>query len=174
MNKRATPRLERLSTGSSSLDQILGGGFPSGSVTVLMGEPGSGKTIFTLQMMFHLARQGNKCLYFATLSEPALKVIRFMQQCAFFDASLLDDRILLADLGSIIRTEGVDAAIARVRDRVEREEPAFVAIDSFKAMHTMTNDPLRSRTIVYDLAVNVAGWEATTFLVGEYLPSDLD
>ena len=138
MRKHARPQLERLGTGSSSLDEILGGGFPTGSVTVLMGEPGSGKTIFTLQMMFHLARQGKKCLYFTTLSEPALKVIRFMQQYSFFDDRLLEDRILLADLGSIIRSGGVEEAIARVKERVELEEPAFVAIDSFKAIHDMT------------------------------------
>ena len=33
---------------------------------------------------------------------------------------------------------------------------------------------LRSRMIVYDLAVNVAGWAATTFLVGEYMSSEID
>jgi circadian clock protein KaiC len=174
MRRQAAPGLERLSTGSSSLDEILGGGFPAGSVTVLMGEPGTGKTIFTLQMMFHLAQQGKKCLYFATLSEPALKVIRFMQQYSFFDARLLEESILLSDLGSIIRREGVEEAMVRVKERVEREEPAFVAIDSFKAIHALTNDKLRSRMIVYDLAVTVAGWEVTTFLVGEYPRSEID
>ena len=172
MSKQSLPPFERLGTGNSSLDEILGGGLPVGSVTVVMGEPGSGKTVFTLQTMFHLARQGRKCLYFTTLSEPALKVIRFMQQFSFFDARILEDRITFADLGSVIRSEGPEEAIARVKDRVENEEPAFVAIDSFKALHVMT-DPSRSRTLVYDLAVNTASWQATTFLVGEYLPSDI-
>ena len=80
--------LERLGTGSTALDAILGGGIPAGSVTVVAGEPGSGKTVFTLQTLFHHARQGKKCLYFATLSEPALKVIRYMQLFSFFDARL--------------------------------------------------------------------------------------
>jgi circadian clock protein KaiC len=174
MSKQTLPPFERLSTGNSSLDEILGGGFPAGSVTVVMGEPGSGKTVFTLQMMFHLARQGKKkCLYFTTLSEPALKVIRFMQQFSFFDARLLEDRITFADLGAVIRTEGPEEAIARVKDRVENEEPAFVAIDSFKAIHVIASDPSRSRALVYDLAVNTASWQATTFLVGEYLLSDI-
>jgi len=75
MTDRA-PALERLSTGSGPLDTILGGGLPVRSVTVVAGEPGSGKTVFTLQALFHHARQGKKCLYFSTLSEPALKTIR--------------------------------------------------------------------------------------------------
>ena len=62
--------LERLGTGSAALDAILGGGIPTRSVTVVAGEPGSGKTVFTLQTLFHQARQGKKCLYFTTLSEP--------------------------------------------------------------------------------------------------------
>ena len=71
--------LERLGTGSAPLDAILGGGIPSRSVTVVAGEPGAGKTVFTLQALFHHARQGKKCLYFSTLSEPALKTIRYVQ-----------------------------------------------------------------------------------------------
>ncbi|HXK29709.1 MAG TPA: RAD55 family ATPase, partial [Candidatus Binatia bacterium] len=82
-----TSTLEWLGTGSAALDAILGGGIPAQSVTVIAGEPGSGKTVFTLQALFHHARQGKKCLYFTTLSEPALKVIRYMQLFSFFDAS---------------------------------------------------------------------------------------
>ncbi len=68
--------LERLSTGSAALDRILGGGLPIRSTTVVAGEPGAGKSLFALQMLFHLARQGKKGLYFTTLSEPSLKLIR--------------------------------------------------------------------------------------------------
>src|SRR4030065_525601 len=62
--------LEWLSTGSAALDAILGGGIPAQSVTVIAGEPGSGKTVFTLQALFHHARQGKKCLYLTTLPPP--------------------------------------------------------------------------------------------------------
>ncbi len=74
--RRAVHASERLSTGSAAFDRILGGGLPLRSVNVIAGEPGAGKTIFALQMLFHLARQGKKGLYFTTLSEPSLKLIR--------------------------------------------------------------------------------------------------
>jgi len=54
--------LDFLDTGSPSLDCILGGGLPARSITLIAGEPGVGKTIFTLQILFHLARQGQKSL----------------------------------------------------------------------------------------------------------------
>ncbi|HET9298977.1 MAG TPA: RAD55 family ATPase, partial [Candidatus Polarisedimenticolaceae bacterium] len=61
--------LEHLTTGSAAFDLILGGGLPARSVNVVAGEPGAGKTLFALQMLFALARQGRKGLYFTTLSE---------------------------------------------------------------------------------------------------------
>jgi circadian clock protein KaiC len=165
--------LERLSTGSAPLDAILGGGIPAQSMTVVAGEPGSGKTVFTLQTLFHQARQGKKCLYFTTLSEPALKVIRYMQLFSFFDPQLVDDRIVLVDLGSAIRSSGAVKALEQMLQRVENEEPDLVAVDSFKAIHDLLPSDGENRTFVYDLAVGMAAWGATTLLVGEYTAADI-
>src|SRR5207237_1345773 len=137
------------------------------SVTAIAGEPGSGKTVFTLQTLFHHARQGKKCLYFTTLSEPALKVMRYMQLFSFFDPRLIEDRVVFADLGSVLRSGGVDQALAQMIERVESEEPAFVAIDSFKAIHDLLPSAAHRRSFVYDLAVSMAASGATTLLVGE-------
>jgi len=165
--------LERLGTGSAALDAILGGGIPAQSVTVVAGEPGSGKTVFTLQMLFHYARQGKKCLYFTTLSEPALKVIRYMQLFSFFDSRLIEERIVFVDLGSALRRDGPEKALAQMLERVESEGPDLVAIDSFKALHDLLPKDSHSRIFVYDLAVGMAAWGATTLLVGEYTLEDI-
>ncbi len=164
--------LERVSTGVPALDAVLGGGIPSRSITLISGEPGSGKTVFALQMLFHAARQGKSGLYFTTLSEPSLKLVRHMQGFRFFDAQLLEERIKIVDLGSTLRAKGPDAAIAGVTDRVEQEEPDLVVVDSFKALHDLSGQPLQTRTLTYDLAVHMASWGATTFLVGEYAGDD--
>jgi circadian clock protein KaiC len=168
-----TSTLERLSSGSTALDAILGGGIPAASVTVVAGEPGSGKTVFTLQMLFEHARRGKKCLYFTTLSEPPLKVMRYMQLFSFFDARLIEDRVVFADLGSVLRSGGVDQALAQMIHRVESEEPALVAVDSFKAIHDLLPDTAQRRAFVYDLSVSLAAWGATTLLVGEYTAEDI-
>ena len=165
--------LERLGTGSAALDAILGGGIPAASVTVIAGEPGAGKTVFALQMLFHHARQGKKCLYFTTLSEPPLKVMRYMQLFSFFDARLIEERVVFADLGSVLRKGGVDQALAHMIQRVESEEPAFVAVDSFKAIHDLLAGTVQRRAFVYDLAVSMAAWGTTTLLIGEYSSEDI-
>ena len=124
--------LEWLGTGSAALDAILGGGIPAQSVTVVAGEPGSGKTVFTLQALFHHARQGKKCLYFTTLSEPALKVIRYMQLFSFFDARLIEDRITFVDLGSALRRDGAEKTLVQMLERVESFDQK-VGLDSAKS-----------------------------------------
>jgi circadian clock protein KaiC len=167
------PTLERLGTGSSPLDMILGGGLPTRSVTVVAGEPGSGKTILALQMLFHHARQGKKCLYFSTLSEPALKTIRYVQAFSFFDPGLTEDRIAFIDLGSALRDGGPEKALQPLIDRVESEGADLVVIDSFKAIHDLLPGSAASRMFVYDLAVGMAAWGATTLLVGEYTVEEI-
>jgi circadian clock protein KaiC len=165
--------VERLGSGCRPLDTILGGGFPAQSVTVVAGEPGSGKTVFTLQTLFHHARQGKKCLYFSTLSEPGLKTIRYVQAFAFFDAGLIEDRLVFVDLGSVLRTGGTEKALQTLIERVESEDADLVAIDSFKAIHDLMPDSGGGRMFVYDLAVAMAAWGATTLLVGEYAAGEI-
>jgi circadian clock protein KaiC len=161
--------LDVQSTGAAGLDQILGGGIPARSIIVVAGEPGSGKTVFTLQTLFHHAKQGRKCLYFTTLSEPAMKVLRYMQLFDFFDVELFDKNVIFTDLGAAIRQGGgAEKVMSEIESRVEKHQPAFVAIDSFRAIAELFRGHEDMRPFIYELAVQMAGWGATTFLVGEY------
>lgn len=168
------PHLEYLSTGSVAFDRILGGGLPARSVNVIAGEPGAGKTIFALQMLFHQARQGKKCLYLTTLSEPSLKLLSYMQQFSFFDESLIEkNQVVFADLGSVVRRKGVAETLTEISARVETEQPAMVVIDSFKALRDLLGDVAAMRTFVYDLAVHTSTWGATSLFVGEYTAEEM-
>lgn len=161
-------KLERVSTGAPGLDAVLGGGFPRRSMIVITGEPGAGKTVLALQAVFHAARAGRRCAYFTTLSEPSLKFLHFLQLFTFFDQELLDELIQIHDLGSALRAGDIDAAFTRLTEHVERWQPEIVVLDSFKAIHDLIRDPHKSRTFAYDVSVHMAGWGATTLLVGEY------
>jgi circadian clock protein KaiC len=161
------PTLTFEPTGDAAFDAILGGGVPSQSVVIIGGEPGSGKTVLTLQMLFQAARRGHRCMYFTTLSEPSIKVMRYMQQFTFFDPERFGTQIELFDLGASLR-QGPRHALGQIADRVAATEPAFVAVDSFKALAELLRGRDESRALMYDFAVQMAGWGATTFLVGEY------
>ena len=68
MSDRATS--VRAATGVSGLDDVLGGGFPTGHIYLVQGDPGVGKTTLGLQFLLAGAVQGEKSLYI-TLSETA-------------------------------------------------------------------------------------------------------
>ena len=56
-------KLERVSTGISGLDNILQGGIPQNSTTLVSGPPGTGKSIFCFQFLYEGIKQGEKCLF---------------------------------------------------------------------------------------------------------------
>ena len=60
----------RITTGNPQADAVLGGGFPANSINILMGEPGTGKTLFAEQLLFANATGEHPVLYLTTLSEP--------------------------------------------------------------------------------------------------------
>lgn len=164
---------EWLSTGIPKLDRLLGGGIPSESLTVIAGAAGTGKTVFALQMLFAAARQGKKCLYLTTLSEPAMKLLRYMQLFTFFDEQLLEQQILIKDLGATLQSGGSREALNELTEQVEQMQPALVVVDSFKAIHDLIQDPVEGRVAIHNAAVHWAAWGATTFLIGEYTPNEI-
>lgn len=165
--------LEPIKTGIASLDEILGGGIPLYSVNLITGAPGCGKTILMQQMAFANASPERKCIYFTTLSEPSFKLIRYQQQFSYFDVGKLGEDIHFIDIGGVIREQGVDEALITINNYIEKHAAAIVVIDSFKALHDLTTSKARARQFGYDLAVQLAAWGCTSFLVGEYTEHEI-
>jgi KaiC/GvpD/RAD55 family RecA-like ATPase len=62
-NQAAIGKIERMHTGMKGLDDLLSGGFPKESITLVSGPPGSGKSIFCYQFLAKGIEEGEKCLY---------------------------------------------------------------------------------------------------------------
>src|SRR5690348_314198 len=77
------------STGVPGLDEVLGGGIQRGSLAILAGPPGGGKTILAHQIAFSAARSGRRTTILTAFSEPTNKLIAHMRPFAFFDETLL-------------------------------------------------------------------------------------
>lgn len=168
------PSTDRLATGIPNLDEILGGGLPRGSVTVVSGPPGSGKTILTQQMCFKRAAPDARVLSFNTLSEPTAKTLRHLHPFAFFDQSKVEGPIQFVDLGVMLRTRALDGAIGLIMEHVKKVKPALIVIDSFKVFDDLASSREELRKFSYEVAVNLMAWESTALLLGEYRPSDLE
>ena len=74
---------ERLLSGSGRLDSVLDGGLPLHGITLLIGRPGTGKTILAQQYLFHNATAARPALYLSTVSEPLEKILWYGQSLAF-------------------------------------------------------------------------------------------
>lgn len=167
------PRVRRLESGVPNFDALCGGGLPTGSVTVVAGPPGSGKTIFTQQLCFHNASPKQRIIYFSTLSEPTAKTLRYLGQLSYFKPGLLDGAIEFVDLGMIMRGKGLAEATASVMSHVKKVKPAIVVIDSFRVFDDLSASKEELRKFGYELTVNLMAWEITTFLLGEFSPHDI-
>lgn len=55
--------ISRVATGIKGFDELVEGGFPKGSFTLISGNPGTGKSIFCMQTAFNVASKGNPALY---------------------------------------------------------------------------------------------------------------
>ena len=171
--KKQARSLARVETGVRNLDKVLMGGLPRGSVTVIGGSPGAGKTTLTQQICFHAASHAQRTLYFSTLSEPTAKTLRYLSPFRFFDATKLDAGMHFVDLGAILRTEGLEDAANMIMENVKKLKPAIVVIDSFKVFDDLAKSKQEMRKFGYELVVNLMAWEATTFLLGEYSAEDM-
>lgn len=54
---------QRVSTGVPNLDKLIGGGFKSGSVNLVAGKTGSGKSVFAMQFLLEGLRKGEPCIF---------------------------------------------------------------------------------------------------------------
>jgi circadian clock protein KaiC len=156
---------------------VLGGGFPANSINVIMGQPGTGKTILAEQMLFHAAKRGDTdrpMLYVTTLSEPMTKVVSYVQRFDFFDMGTIGTQVIYEDLGGLLAREGPSALCPWMTNAIKTLSPRMIVIDSFRAIHDLSTSVAEMRRLVSDLAAIFSAYETTVFLLGEYTPTDID
>jgi len=171
MNEKVTIR--RLQTGIPGMDDLLGGGLPEFSFNLIAGAPGSGKTTLAHQLMFALANPECRAIYFTVLGEPALKMLRYQQQFTFFDISKVHESIRFVNLSADLKEGDFDRVLARINEEVQQFTPSLVFVDSFRSVMQAATPETQSlaaqQRFVQELGLQMTSWQATTFLIGEYL-----
>lgn len=159
---------DRVSSGSGRLDEVLGGGLPSNGINLVIGLPGSGKTILAQQYAFHNATPERPALYLSTVSEPLEKILRYGQTLSFFDRAIIGTAVVYQDLGGVLNEHGLPGVLARIAELLKERRPGMIIIDSFKALHPYAKTDEDFRRFLHDLAGRLSAFPATSFWVGEY------
>ncbi len=122
LNGEGDEETARLVTGISELDRTLGGGIVPGSMVLLGGDPGIGKSTLILQILAALAQQQHKLLYVS--GEESVQQIRMRAE----RLGVQSEHIFLAAENSVQSIIGL----------VEEVRPAFLAVDSIQTMNSET------------------------------------
>ena len=113
-----TQDLPRFMTGSGELDRVLGGGVIPGSVILIAGDPGIGKSSLTLAVCANIARNGRKVLY--VTGEESAKQIRMRAD----RLNALADELMICS----------ETNFERIAAHIENVKPEFLVIDSIQTI----------------------------------------
>jgi DNA repair protein RadA/Sms len=117
----ASEEHDRLSTGIGELDSVLGGGIVPGSLVLLGGAPGIGKSTLTTMALANLVAAGRRALYVS--AEESAAQIRLRAERLSEPAALQIPVIAETDLQTVLAT-------------LEHERPEVCVIDSVQTLHS--------------------------------------
>ncbi len=110
---------ERIATGIGELDRVLGGGIVVGSLVLVGGDPGIGKSTLLLQMCYALAKKERKVLYVS--GEESIRQIRMRA-----------DRLQVTDGSTLLLAE---TSLNRVEETIRQITPEVVIVDSIQTIY---------------------------------------
>ena len=102
---------DRMSTGIGELDRVLGGGIVQGSLTLVGGDPGIGKSTLLLQVCRNLSAEGHRVLYISGEESPAQIKMRADRIGQFSEQMLLLCETNLDEIVEVVRSQKPDAVI---------------------------------------------------------------
>ena len=143
----------RVSSGIGELDRVLGGGIVPGSVTLLGGDPGIGKSTLLMQTAAELTKQGT--VLYVTGEESASQLKLRAERLG-----VGEDMLILAEND-----------LSAIESEVDRVKPAYVMIDSIQTMYSAdcsgangSTSQIREATSLITRMAKRTG--AATFIVG--------
>ncbi len=159
-----------VSTGIEGLDRVINGGLPRGTLTLIEGEPGAGKTTAAIQFLLAGAERGERVIFFSVAQTET--ELRRMAAAHGFDISKI--RIYTPPLGAETpgRQYSVDTKesdlfqlleyLYRTLDEVE---PDLFAFDSLLELRLLSSDEMSYRREVLALRRYLANRETTSILI---------
>jgi circadian clock protein KaiC len=158
-------------TGVPGLDVILSGGIARGSLALIMGVPGSGKTTLASQIAFNAAKEGKRVLILTALSESTNKLLAHLRSFSFFASDLIGQYVHLFSLQGAL-SGGLKATGKEIMAEARRIGAEVILIDGFRGMRSVDVDPAAARELLYTLGTTLGVLGVTTLITSETDPND--
>ncbi len=168
--------INKIKTGISDLDNILGGGIPQGHLILLSGSCGTGKTILSQEFLFTGARESDENGIYISLSESRDKMIRNLEEFSFFDRDIVEsNKIRIVDITQDARLMNLEPltvnGIMTMMTSIIRDSKAKrVVVDSITAICSILNDKRSIRDFLFELGLQLQYLDCTTILISEVPP----
>jgi len=158
----------RVPTGIARLDEMLGGGLPKGSTTLVAGGPGTGKTILAAQFIYSGAtKYGEKGVY-VIFGESAETFKNNMLSLGWDFGKLQEKRqVEILDLISLREPESVETTFDEIVETARVLGAKRLVIDSITALTVVFKDVAEIRTLISVLQKVLRGLNCTTILITE-------
>lgn len=120
---------ERIFSGISEFDRVLGGGIVRGSVVLIGGAPGAGKSTLLLQAIANMADRNIRVLYISG-EESLQQIAERAHRLKLADIAAGTSKIMML----------AETSVQRICDILDEIKPHVVVIDSIQVMHTQEAD----------------------------------
>jgi circadian clock protein KaiC len=159
------PPLPRISTGVPGLDEVTGGGFLKSGVYIFQGVPGAGKTILANQIGHSHARADGQVVYVTLLAESHARLLQHMQPFAFFDPSVLADRVHYISAFNALQSEGLQGVVNLLRGEMRARGAGILVLDGLVMAASAASSDEALKLFISDLQAHSTLTGCTTLLL---------
>ncbi|MFH1500830.1 MAG: ATPase domain-containing protein [archaeon] len=162
--KKKKVKLGRVHSGVQGFDKLISGGFEENSVNLLVGNSGSGKTIFAVQFLIEAMNKGECCLYI-TFEEKKDEFYSNMMKFGWdLDKYEKEGKFVFLEyspekIKSMLEEGGGTVESIIIKNKITR-----LVIDSVSSFALLFSDELAKREAALQLFDIIRNWEATSIL----------
>ena len=158
---------EKITTGITGLDEMIGSGIPAGHILAVMGSCGTGKTTLALQYVWNGLAKGEKAI-FISLEEDETSIKKNAANYGWDLQPHIDNHTL-----SLVKLEPADAktTVMRIKSELPRFIKEFgakrVVLDSVSLLSMMFDDEADKRSNLFNLCKQIKEAGATALFTAE-------
>jgi KaiC/GvpD/RAD55 family RecA-like ATPase len=178
---------KKVPSGISGLDELIGGGFPEGRVVLVVGGPGSGKTIMCSQFLYKGIHENKENGILVSLDESKKHYYSEMKnfgwdfekteregKFAYVDATRMSRVAMLKE--NLYKQEStslrgkalpIDKLVEDIQAKIQQANAKRVVVDTLAALIYRFPDPVERRTTVVDLIESLSDLGATSLVTTE-------